>query len=214
MLLKTLLNRKSYCFLVNRIARYSSSESNETLELAEKLAIQIENVKENSTKNVRLKEIHRELDGLIKEYKELKAFTVAPDVLDRELAKEALEDLEDTEVSIVKLLKQSSRLLIPSYKFDKDDAVLEVRAGAGGLEAGVFAGEILKLYLGYANYHGFEANIFEKEDIPISKDLKSSPAPPTALTRVYVKGDGVFRAMKYECGVHRVQRVPVTGSKK
>ena len=97
MLLKTLLNRKSYCFLVNRIARYCSSESNETLELAEKLAIQLENLKDNSTKNVRLKEIHRELDGLIKEYKELKAFTVAPDVLDRELAEEALEDLEDTE---------------------------------------------------------------------------------------------------------------------
>jgi len=107
------------------------------------------------------------------------------------------------------LLKESGQFLISLNKYDTQDAYLEVTAGVGGLEAGVFAGEILNLYLGYIRHLGFEYSIEEQEEMQVSKLFPDS----IARAKVSVHGCDVFHSLKYECGVHRVQRFPYTGTK-
>ena len=102
-------------------------------------------------------------------------------------------------------------MLTSLHKYDSQDAYLEVTAGAGGLEAGVFAWEILSLYLGYIRYLGFQYTIEEKENLPSHSAKSPIVANAIAKAKVSVHGRDVFFALKYECGVHRVQRVPYTG---
>lgn len=156
----------------------------------------------------RLQELKNEVSTLYEEYNELS--TLQPN---DELYSIAEEECAQIVTKIRGLLKTSSKFLDAMNKYDAQDAYMEVTAGAGGLEAGVFAGEILQLYLGYINSMGFEHEIVEWEDIPVSSALKQSSARPTARTKISVMGNNVFGTLKYECGVHRVQRVPVTGTK-
>ena len=124
----------------------------------------------------------------------------------KDLAEEASKDLSQLDVQIRKALKLSSRMISSSWKFDKQDAFLEVTAGAGGLEAGVLACEIKNFYIGYCQALGFEAQILEMEDLDVSSNLKA-----ISRSKFCIQGQNVFHALKYECGVHRVQRVPSTG---
>jgi peptide chain release factor 1 len=121
----------------------------------------------------------------------------------KELAQEELASLENT----ITTLDQEIRKMKISRKFDnKDDnrsSILEIRAGAGGDEASLFAADLFRMYRGYANKKGWSVEIVESS-VSESGGYKEVVA--------HINGKNVFKNLKYESGVHRVQRVPVTES--
>jgi peptide chain release factor 1 len=102
------------------------------------------------------------------------------------------------------------RLLLPRDPDDDRDVILEIKAGEGGEESALFAGDLLRMYLRYAERRGWRAEILDStetglggyKDVAVAVKLRGTPSP----------GEGVFSRLKYEGGVHRVQRVPVTES--
>jgi len=116
----------------------------------------------------------------------------------REMAKEELAvlrpQLEPSE-------EQLKIHLVPKDPADEKDVILEIRAGAGGDEAGLFAAELLRLYLRYAERHGWKAEV---------ADLSAGNVGGIKDVTVNVAGEAVYSRLKYESGVHRVQRVPAT----
>jgi peptide chain release factor 1 len=115
----------------------------------------------------------------------------------RELARVELEALEERRGV---LEKQIRVLLLPRDPDDDKGAILEIRAGAGGEEAGLFANELLRMYLRYAERRGWKV-----EPLSLSQAGAGLREAITSLS-----GEGVFGRMKLERGVHRVQRVPAT----
>ena len=116
----------------------------------------------------------------------------------RDLAKEELPALIARRDELMEKLKI---LLLPKDPNDERDVILEVRAGAGGDEAGLFAAEILRMYLRYAERKGWKATLL---------DSSENAAGGIKDANVTITGQGVFSLLKYESGVHRVQRVPAT----
>src|SRR5512138_232251 len=116
----------------------------------------------------------------------------------REMAKEELAALRPQVEPAEEQLKIQ---LVPKDPNDEKDVILEIRAGAGGDEAGLFAAELLRLYLRYAERRGWK---YELAD--------TSPGNLGGLKEatVTINGDAVYSSLKYESGVHRVQRVPAT----
>jgi len=116
----------------------------------------------------------------------------------RELAKSELPALEARLVELDALLKQ---LLLPKDPNDERNTVLEIRAGTGGDEAGLFAANLFRMYTRYAERHGWRVEV-----------LSSSSTGLGGFKEVIalVQGKGAFSRLKFEGGVHRVQRVPVT----
>ncbi|AEX67155.1 peptide chain release factor 1 [Corynebacterium diphtheriae] len=123
---------------------------------------------------------------------------------DKEFAAEAERLAEE----IVSLEEQLADLLAPRDPHDGDDIVMEVKAGAGGEEAALFAGELVRMYQRYAEKHGFTVEVLglSESDLGGVKDMTLSIRSKT-LSR-----DGAWSVFKFEGGVHRVQRVPVTES--
>lgn len=107
----------------------------------------------------------------------------------------ALKDRLEREESDLKIL------LLPKDPNDERDVLLEIRAGAGGDEASLFAGELMRLYLRYAERRGWRAELV---------DINGGNAGGVKEAIVMVTGDAVYSSLKYEAGVHRVQRVPTT----
>jgi len=92
-------------------------------------------------------------------------------------------------------------LLLPRDRNDERSVILEVRAGAGGDEAGLFASQLLRMYLRYAERKGWKFTLMDTSD---------NAAGGIKDASVTIEGDGVYSYLKYESGVHRVQRVPAT----
>ena len=207
MVLQILCRRQQRKCLSQLIARHCSTTPNENVIVAKSLMDHIDSMTEsNSSQFLNIRKLKEKIAHLHDEYMELSAIDPSD-----ELATIAQEECSTNSVKIRKLLKESGQFLISLNKYDTQDAYLEVTAGAGGLEAGVFAGEILNLYLGYIRHLGFEYSIEEQEymRIHISKDFPNS----IVRAKVSVHGCDVFHSLKYECGVHRVQRFPYIGSK-
>jgi peptide chain release factor 1 len=101
------------------------------------------------------------------------------------------------------LLEQLRVLLLPRDPNDERDVILEVRAGAGGEEAALFAGELLRMYLRYAKEHRFATDVISVNETGIDGVKEAI---------VEISGDGAYSRLKFEGGVHRVQRVPATES--
>ena len=120
---------------------------------------------------------------------------------DEEISAMASEEIPALEVSIEKLSEEIQYALLPADPNEDRDALIEIRAGAGGDEASLFAAELMRAYQRYADLRGWKC-----------EHLESSPSEVGGFKEVILKitGDGVFRFMKYESGVHRVQRVPAT----
>lgn len=116
----------------------------------------------------------------------------------REMAKMELNELIE---KVDPLEEEIKLLLIPSDPEDDKNAVLEIRAGAGGDESSIFAGDLLRLYTKFAESRGWKMEIstFTEGTQGGFKEIVAN-----------IKGDGVYGIMKYESGVHRVQRVPQT----
>ncbi len=105
-------------------------------------------------------------------------------------------------------------LLVPRDPDDDRDVILEVKAGEGGEESALFAGDLLRMYLRYAERRGWRTQVLHSapSDLGGYKDVAVSVTAPSHGGRPPAPGEGVWARLKYEGGVHRVQRVPVTES--
>ncbi|MGD9525474.1 MAG: peptide chain release factor 1 [Pseudonocardia sp.] len=99
-------------------------------------------------------------------------------------------------------------LLVPRDPHDGDDVVLEVKSGEGGEESALFAADLVRMYLRYAERHGWRAEILDA----VESDLGGYKDVTLSVRSRPTDASGVWAALKYEGGVHRVQRVPVTES--
>lgn len=118
----------------------------------------------------------------------------------KEMLKEEISILED---DIVKFEDELKILLLPKDPNDHKNVFLEIRAGAGGEEAGLFAGELLRMYQMFADKQGWKTEVMEITDQGVG-GIKEAV--------IMIKGNGAYSKLKYESGVHRVQRVPATES--
>ncbi|RKQ71795.1 peptide chain release factor 1 (bRF-1) [Litorimonas taeanensis] len=120
---------------------------------------------------------------------------------DPEMAAMAKEEMQSLKDSLPALEKEVSLLLLPKDKDDNASIVLEIRAGTGGDEAAIFAGDLFSMYARYASLQGWKVEIESQADADMGgyKEIIAS-----------VSGAGAYGKMKFESGVHRVQRVPVT----
>src|SRR5262252_3847753 len=149
-----------------------------------------------------------ELEPLVEKFRQYKAIvqelTQAEDLANgadadmRDLAKEELKSLTAKREAMIAELKI---LLIPKDPNDEKNIVLEIRAGTGGDEAALFAGELFRMYSKYAERQGWKIEVMSSSDTGVG-GLKEVIAT--------IEGRGAYSKLKYESGVHRVQRVPAT----
>ena len=116
----------------------------------------------------------------------------------RELAKQELPALEEKKAEMETTLRN---MLIPKDPYDEKNAILEIRAGTGGDEASLFAGELLRMYLKYCDKRGWKTALLSESEGTVGGYKE---------VQVEVVGDDVYGTLKFESGVHRVQRVPET----
>jgi peptide chain release factor 1 len=129
---------------------------------------------------------------------EVETWLGSSDPDEKAYAREALPGLKEQREELESQLKV---LLLPKDPNDEKNVILEIRAGAGGDEAALFAEEVMQMYLRYADRRGWKADII---------DMSAGNAGGVKDATVTLSGDAVFSSMKYESGVHRVQRVPAT----
>ena len=122
---------------------------------------------------------------------------------DEEMKEMAKEELAEAKKAIERCENELKILLLPKDANDDKNVVVEIRAGVGGDEAALFAGELYRMYQHYAEKHRWQTEIISIDDTGIGgiKDVN-----------FLIKGRGAFSKLKYESGVHRVQRVPETES--
>ncbi|MBO5144578.1 MAG: peptide chain release factor 1 [Lachnospiraceae bacterium] len=152
-----------------------------------------------------------DLTPLVEAYKEYKKCneTVEDSLLlldsesDEEMREMLKEELNDAKKRIEELETQMKILLLPKDPNDDKNVIVEIRAGAGGDEAALFAAEIYRMYVHYAEGRRWKVELVECEEIGIG-GMKS--------VTFMITGQGAYSVMKYESGVHRVQRVPETES--
>ena len=120
---------------------------------------------------------------------------------DEELKEMARMEKEECEPERDRLLEHIQHLLIPRDPDDDHDAIMEIRGGAGGDEGNIFAGDLYRMYTKYAESKGWKVQVLE---------ASVSEAGGFSQIIYSVKGTDVYRELKYESGVHRVQRVPKT----
>ena len=120
---------------------------------------------------------------------------------DKELSQLAQLDLEELEPVVEKLGKELKSLLLPKDKRDERNVIVEIRAGTGGDEAGLFAADLFRMYSYYAEKRNWSVEVLSQNETGIGglKEIVFS-----------VKGRGAYSRLKFESGVHRVQRVPAT----
>ncbi|WP_456406591.1 peptide chain release factor 1, partial [Caldithrix abyssi] len=120
---------------------------------------------------------------------------------DPELAALAKEENEDLEKKIADYEEKLKLLLIPKDPDDAKNAIVEIRAGTGGDEAAIFAGDLYRMYTRYCEDHGFKIDV-----------MSSTPSERGGFKEIIfmVEGPDAYGTLKYESGVHRVQRVPET----
>lgn len=122
---------------------------------------------------------------------------------DDELRAMAREEVDRLETDEARLLDELKVLLLPRDPNDDRDVILEIRAGAGGEEAALFAAELYRMYCRYAERHRFKPEVLSLNETGIG-GLKEAI--------IQVHGDGAYSRLKFEGGVHRVQRIPATES--
>lgn len=162
----------------------------------------------------RMTEINREFTDLrnkmpkLKEYRDAveslgEAEMILAEETDADLIAMAKEEMIELKSAIPELEEEVKFLLVPKDPSDHKNAILEIRAGAGGTEAGLFAGDLLKMYENYAETMNWKIEV-----------MSSTYGEQDAIKEIImlVKGENCYGTLKYESGVHRVQRVPKTES--
>ena len=144
----------------------------------------------------------RALSGLNTEIADLESLLSSGEA-DAEMRALASEELQDLRAQLPAAERALALQLLPKDAADARPAMLEIRAGTGGDEAALFAGDLLRMYQRYADEQGWKMEV-----------ISASPSEQGGFKEVVasVNGVGVFAKLKFESGVHRVQRVPVTES--
>ncbi len=122
---------------------------------------------------------------------------------DPDMAEMGREELEALEPKLEAMTQEARMRLLPRDPDDYRNAVVEVRAGAGGEEAGLFGAELVRMYIHYAEKRGWKAELTNDDQTELGGIKEAA---------LLVQGRDVFSRLKFESGVHRVQRVPVTES--
>lgn len=122
---------------------------------------------------------------------------------DEEMKSFMKAEIEENEAKIAEYEEKMKVLLLPRDPMDDKDIMLEIRGSAGGDEANIFAGDLMRMYLRYADKMGWQTQILSKTDCEVGG---------VSEVIISMKGDAIYSRLKYESGVHRVQRVPVTES--
>ena len=159
---------------------------------------------------VQLNKDYKELEPIIKaglEYKKmLDNLALAKDILvnekDNELREMARDEIAEIEPKIPEMEQNIKLLLIPADPDDSKNAMVEIRGGTGGDEAAIFAGDLFRMYSKFAESRGWKLEVTDQ-----------APGTAGGFKQIVFKlsgNDGVYGVMKYESGVHRVQRVPQT----
>ncbi|MHB9036809.1 MAG: peptide chain release factor 1 [Armatimonadota bacterium] len=141
---------------------------------------------------------YRNVKGQLADTEEMLRGKLDPDF--RELAQLELEELKE---KIPPLEEQLRLMLVPKDPNDDKDVIVEIRAGTGGEEAALFAGDLLRMYMRYAERRGWKNELMSAEDTGIGGYRQAT---------LEIKGKGAYSRLKFEGGVHRVQRVPATES--
>lgn len=152
---------------------------------------------------------HRSLGEIVEKYREVKklkedlagAKELAELAGDDEMSEMAQLEVEAIEAKLPDAEEALKLLLLPKDPNDEKNVILEIRAGTGGDEATLFAAEILRMYARYAERQGWKMEVMEAADTGVG-GIKEAIA--------MIEGDNVYSKMRYESGVHRVQRVPQT----
>ena len=147
----------------------------------------------------KLVSLFREYRTVLKNYEESKElFLIEKDAEMKQMAKEEIELLEPRKIELEERLRL---MLIPKDPEDGKNAIIEIRAGTGGDEASLFAGELLRMYQRYCERRGWKVALLDESEGTVGgyKDVSME-----------VTGEDVYGTLKFESGVHRVQRVPNT----
>ena len=168
-------------------------------------------VVEDQARFRRLMKEQTDLTPIVEAYKEYKgakqdvedSLSMLESENDEEMREMLKEELSAAKEKIEKLEQQLKILLLPKDPNDDKNVIVEIRAGAGGDEAALFAAEIYRMYVHYAESRRWKIELVEADEIGIG-GMKS--------VTFMIKGQGAYSVMKYESGVHRVQRVPETES--
>jgi peptide chain release factor 1 len=139
---------------------------------------------------------YRDYQSILRATKETEAMLGEKDM--QELAKDELKDLEAKKTT---LFQELETLLAPKDPFDEKNIIMEIRAGTGGEEAALFAGELLRMYLRYAERRGWKTEML---------DVNATGLGGYKEAIFGIIGKGAYSKLKYESGAHRVQRVPKT----
>ena len=151
------------------------------------------------------------IESLVTKYREYKATSksleetraMLNDGLDEAMTTLVKQEIANLESQLDRLLQELKLALLPKDANDKRDIIMEIRAGAGGDEAGLFAGDLFRMYSRFAQSKGWGVDII---------NVNESGIGSVREIIFEIKGKGAFSRLKYERGVHRVQRVPVTES--
>ena len=144
----------------------------------------------------------KELNGLMDELDGANELLADPDT-DSDMRAMAEAEVREIQEQLPVLIESIQKLLLPKDAADSKNAILEVRAGTGGDEASLFAAVLFRMYEQYARQQGWQFELMSSNETGLG-GLKEAMAT--------IKGHGVFARMKFESGVHRVQRVPTTES--
>ncbi len=157
---------------------------------------------------VRLSKEHGELKDVVEKSRELTSIRTQMVELkelsegdDKDMAEMAYDELQELKEKAPEIEHELQIMLLPKDKADDSSVILEVRAGTGGDEAAIFAGDLYRMYQRYAQLQGWKVEVLSASEAEMGgyKEIQAS-----------ISGDGVFAKMKFESGVHRVQRVPET----
>lgn len=160
---------------------------------------------------LRVAKAHSDLTDIVTKYREYKDVIrqireteeMLGESLDDELRRMAQSELDQLKDRLESMKQELTLMLLPKDPNDEKDVILEIRAGTGGDEAGLFVSDMLRMYERYAERRGWKTDLLS--------------ATPTGIggykeAVIEIKGRGAYSALKFESGVHRVQRVPVTES--
>lgn len=154
---------------------------------------------------------HADLEPIIMKYREYKAVLdsiaeskeILQEESDEELRELAKMELSDMESKVEPLEEELKILLVPKDPNDEKNVIVEIRGGAGGDEAALFAGDLLRMYSRYAERKGWKVFMLSSNETGVGGYKEVS---------FMIKGKGAYSRLKYESGVHRVQRIPSTES--
>lgn len=165
----------------------------------------------NQTEFRKMMKEHSDMNPIVEKYRELKktqetiddAISILNENNDEELKQMAKEDLSENRNKLETLQSELKILLLPKDPNDDKNVIMEIRGGAGGDEAALFAGDLFRMYCRYAERHRWKVEMMSSNE----NDLGGFKE-----VAFMIQGQGAYSRLKYESGVHRVQRIPTTES--